>query len=89
MLVVYVTLIMYEDDDAVLEVAPWAVAMATASGAAAVGAATARHRLVFLAGVVFIVVGIPAIFSVGLPFIVAGLLCLRGSSPAFGRAEPL
>ncbi len=86
-LVVYVILIMNEDDDTVLEVAPWAVTMATASTAAAVGAATARRRLVFLAGVVFIVVGIPAVFSVGLPLIVAGVVCLAGSSRAFGRGE--
>ena len=88
-LVLYVILIMNEGDDTLREVAPWAVTMGAASAAAAVGAATARHRLVFLGGVVFIVIGVPAIFSVGLPLIVAGLLCLLASSHSTAGPKPL
>ncbi len=64
---VYLILIVNERDDAVLDVAPWAVAMAVASVGAAVGAATARHRLLFLAGVIFIAIGIPASIRLTFP----------------------
>jgi drug/metabolite transporter (DMT)-like permease len=81
-LVLYLALIVNEGDDGVLEVAPWALAMAVASAAAAAGAVAARRRLVALGGVVFLVTGLPAIFSVGLPLLVAGLLCLLASRPS-------
>ncbi len=87
MLVLYLVLIMNEGDDTVGEVAPWALAMAVASAVAAVGAATARHRLVFFAGVIFIVIGVPAIFSIGFPLIVAGLLSVLTSSHPTARPE--
>ena len=86
MLVVYLALIINEGDDSFLDVAPWAFAIVTASGAAATGAAAAPGRLgarlMLLAGLMFLVIGIPAIFSVGFPLILAGLLCLLASSAA-------
>lgn len=85
-LALYLVLILGEGDDSLLEVGPWALAMAAASAAAAVGVATSRHRPVFLSGVVFMVIGVPAISSVGLPLVVAGLLCLLASSY---RTRPL
>ncbi len=89
MLVLYLLLIVNEGNNTVWEVAPWALAMAAASGAAAVGVATARHRLLLFAGVIFILIGFPAIFSVGFPLLVAGLLCLLASSHAITRPETL
>ena len=88
-LVLYLVLILNEGDDTVWEVAPWALAMAAASSAAAVGAATDRHRLVFFAGVIFMVIGVPAIFSVGFPLILAGLLCVLASPRRTARPDAL
>lgn len=82
MLVVYFVAIISEGNDTVWEIAPWVLAMTGASSTAAVGSATARHRLVLFAGVIFILIGVPAIFSVGAPLVIAELLFLLASSPA-------
>jgi hypothetical protein len=37
----------------------------------------------------FIVIGVPAIFSVGLPLIIAGLLCVLASSRASAKPQAL
>ena len=84
MLVVYLALIVGEGDDTFWEVAPWAIAITTASGVAAAAAVAAQSRhgaqLRLVAGLMFLVIGVPAIFSVGFPLIVAGILCLLASS---------
>ncbi len=86
-LVAYAALILSEGNDSLAEVAPWALAMAAATGTAAWGSVTARRTLVRVGGVIFLVIGVPAIFSVGLPLLVAGVLCLLADRlPARGRA---
>lgn len=82
-LVVYLVLITNEGDDSFWEVAPWVTAIGVATGSAAIGTAAPRRlggRLMVLAGFMFVAIGTPAIFSVGSPLILAGLLCLVASS---------
>jgi hypothetical protein len=88
-LVLYLVLILNDGDDKLWEVAPWVLAMAAASSAAAAGAATGRRRPVFFAGAIFMVIGVPAIFSVGFPLIVASLLCVLASRRAIPRPDVL
>lgn len=84
MFVVYLALIVSEGDDSFWEVAPWAVAIAAATGlaafAAARGPAPRRAGLMRTAGLLFLAIGLPAIFSVGVPLILAGILCLSASA---------
>lgn len=78
-LVAYLALIAAEGDDDLLEVLPWAAAMGTGLVMASLGVALARPSLVGLAGGLLVLVGMPAIFSVGLPLMVGGVLCLVAS----------
>lgn len=59
---------------------------------AATGTATAQSRigapLMLSAGLMFVVIGVPSIFSIGVPLIVAGILCLLASSLAGAERLP-
>jgi hypothetical protein len=77
MLVVYLRVIREQEDGAP---AAWAVgALIIAAGAAGLGAVVAapyRGACLGLAAAVLILVGSLAIFSIGLPILVAGMLCI-------------
>ncbi len=83
-LVVYLVLITNEGDDSFWEVAPWVTGIGVATASAAIGTVAAPRRLgrrlMLIAGVMFVAIGVPAIFSVGSPLILAGVLCLVASS---------
>lgn len=81
-LLVYLSIIINEANDSALEVLPWAIWMAAASSAAALGALKSWNPPLLVAGILFVLIGLPAIFSVGLPLIVAGVLCLSAYSPS-------
>ena len=69
MFVIYLALIISEGDDSFWEVAPWAAGIATATGLAASattgGPARRRTGLMRMAGLLFLVIGVPAIFLLG------------------------
>ena len=76
MLVVYLSILRQEDGEPAL----WAVAAlvlgAAASGYGAVRRAPRRRPALVAAGLVLLVLGVLAILSIGLPIVVAGVLCL-------------
>jgi hypothetical protein len=80
---VYLGLILNEGDDTVAEVAPWMVAIAVACAAAVVGSSVGSgasgQRLLRVAAGMFFVLGLLSLFSIGLPLVVAGVLCLATS----------
>jgi hypothetical protein len=91
-LAAYLAIIVSEGDDSAGEVVPWAAAMALAGTAAVAGSLSTPRRhgqsLLRAAAVGFIVVGLLAIFSIGLPLLIAGVLCLvtsEGSTAAQSR----
>jgi hypothetical protein len=77
MLVVYLWIIRQQDEGAP---AAWAVVAlligAVAAGLGTVLAAPYRSACLGLAAAVLIVVGLLAIFTIGLPILVAGMLCI-------------
>lgn len=83
MLVVYVSVVREQGG----EVAAWAVADLVAGAAAAAYAVvpTSAHRRAALvvAGILLVVLGVLALLTIGLPILLAGLLCLASA----GRSE--
>jgi hypothetical protein len=88
MVVVYLVVIHQQDGDPAL----WAVAAlvvgAVAAGYGAVRAFHHRRAALLLAGLVLVALGLLAILSIGLPILLAGVLCFvafarqRGDQPA-------
>jgi hypothetical protein len=80
---VYLAIMIAEGSDPVAEVAPWAGAMLGASIGAMAGSRLLPRRygrlLLRAAALVFLIVGLAAIFSIGLLLLVAGALCLMTS----------
>jgi hypothetical protein len=89
---VYVAIIVAEANDSFADVAPWAGAMLGASVGAIAGSWFLPRRLgrllLRVAAVVFLIVGVVAIFSIGVLLLVAGVLCLMTSEQsASGPAQ--
>lgn len=82
MLVVYVSVIREQGG----EVAPWAVVVlvAGAAGAAYGSVRASPHRWAVLvaAGVLLVALGVLALLTIGLPILLAGLLCLVSAGRA-------
>lgn len=78
---VYLAVILAEDDNAATKVVTWSVVMVTpAVVAAACALAGPRSRLLALAdAVVLAIIGVVAMFSVGLGFLLAAALVLAGA----------
>jgi hypothetical protein len=75
----YVTLLAAERNDTGPEVALFAAPFLVAIGLAAGGIAShgpRRRRLSVAAGVLLLILGVVGLFSIGMPLIVAGALCL-------------
>ena len=87
---VYLAIIVSEGNDSTAAVAPWAGAMAGASIGAIAGSLLLPRRLgrLFLraAALVFLIVGLAAIFSIGLLLLIAGVLCLVTSERSVAYA---
>ena len=85
--VAYLAIVLGEKNDAFAQAASWAAAIAVATALAAAAAVSERYRrpLMFAAGGLFILTGLPAISSVGLPLLAAGALCVFAAP---GRAQP-
>ena len=87
-LAVYVVLIIAEGNNSVLEVLPWILLMGSAAGAALVARVTtsllSARRLLVVAAVVFAAIGVLAIFTIGLLFLVAA----AASAIAAARLRP-
>jgi hypothetical protein len=75
MLVIYITVILAEGDDAFFEVLPWALLMAIAPlgafGSAAVHDRRSARMLMVGSAVLFTILGLVSILSIGLGFLVA------------------
>lgn len=80
----YLVLIIREHDDAFLAILPWALVMVVGTGAALTAAlardVTVARRGAIAATVVLGVLGILAIFTIGLGFLVAALLAALASA---------
>lgn len=78
MLVVYITLILAEGGNSLFEVLPWALVMAIATIAAFAATAIHNHHLarnlMIGSAVVFAMLGLVSIFSIGLGFLATAVL---------------
>ena len=87
---VYLALIRSEGDDSLGEFLPFALLIGGAGLAAVAGSvrrdARLRSALLWPAAVVLIGIGLLAIFSIGLPLLVAGVLSGVGGARASARA---
>ncbi len=77
MLVGYVALVVGQGDVRLFDVLPWAVLMAVAAGAALAGARVGDRRiarsLLVAAAVLYALLGVAALFTIGLGFLVAAI----------------
>lgn len=77
---IYLVLVLGEGNNSFIAVAPWVVAMSLAAVLALIGAVSESDRrsrtLLLFAAVIFLVIGVVSIFSLGIGFLVAGALAL-------------